>query len=318
LADIRPSVTCPRMAKRLPMRRPYAAGIIIGLSWLLFAGADCRYANVMAEQTFGQYRPASELTALSSEEEKAKASTPGSEFRECARGCPVMVVISAGRFIMGSPEHELDRRASEGPQHEVTIGAPFAVSKFEVTFEEWDTCVAASACSRAMDAWGRGEMPVINVSWDDARQYVDWLSRSTGKQYRLLTEAEWEYAARAGSTSRYSWGDEVGTDNANCNGCGDRLRLQTVRVGSFKPNAFGLHDMHGNAWEWIKDTWHGDYEDAPADGSAWLEGDRDYRTIRGGSWHNETELVRSAIRFERHRKVQFDTLGVRVARTMKQ
>jgi formylglycine-generating enzyme required for sulfatase activity len=191
------------MAKRLPMRRQYAAGIIIGLSWLLFAGADCRYANVMAEQTFGQYRSASELTALSSEEEKAKASTPGSEFRECARGCPVMVVISAGRFIMGSPEHELDRRASEGPQHEVTIGAPFAVSKFEVTFEEWDTCVAASACSRVMDAWGRGEMPVINVSWDDARQYVDWLSRSTGKQYRLLTEAEWEYAARAGSTSRY-------------------------------------------------------------------------------------------------------------------
>jgi formylglycine-generating enzyme required for sulfatase activity len=227
-----------------------------------------------------------------------------------------MVVIPAGRFMMGSPEHEAERRASEGPLHEVTIRAPFAVSKFEVTFEEWDACVAAAACAHAADAWGRERMPVINVSWNDAKQYAQWLSHSTGRKYRLLTEAEWEYAARAGSTSRYSWGDEVGTDNANCNGCGDRLRLQTVPVGSFKPNAFGLYDMHGNAWEWVEDTWHKTYEGSPADGSAWLQGDPDYGVIRGASWHNETELMRAAVRFARHRKVQFDTLGFRVARTM--
>ncbi len=222
---------------------------MVGLSGLLLTGADCRYANVMAQQTSGQHRLASELTALSSEAEKAKALTPGSEFRECARGCPVMVVIAAGRFIMGSPDHELDRRASEGPQHEVTIAGPFAVSKFDVTFEEWDACVATSACSRAMDAWGRGEMPVINVSWDDARQYVDWLSRSTGKQYRLLTEAEWEYAARAGSTTRYSWGDEVGTDYASCNGCSDKLRLQTMHWDRSSPTGSAsttCTEMHGN------------------------------------------------------------------------
>jgi formylglycine-generating enzyme required for sulfatase activity len=160
-------------------------------------------------------------------------------------------------------------------------------------------------------------MPVINVSWDDAQHYVGWLSRSTGKPYRLLTEAEWEYAALAGSNTRFSWGDEPGTYNANCNGCGDKWSLQTAPVGSFKPNAWGLYDMHGNVWEWVEDEWHENYEGAPMDGSAWLQADPDYRVIRGGSWHNESELMRAAVRFERNRHVQFDTLGFRVARTMK-
>ena len=219
---------------------------------------------------------------------------------------------------MGSPEGEVGRTDGEGPKHEVTIAKPFAVSKYEVTFDQWDACVAAAACPRAKDAWGRRNMPVINVSWDDAQMYVAWLSRLTGKEYRLLTEAEWEYAARAGSKTRYLWGDEPGIGNANCDGCGGASILQTAPVGSFRPNAFGIYDMEGNVWEWVEDVWHDNYEGAPADGSAWLEGgDANYRVIRGGSWHNVTELVRTAIRFKRERKVQFDTLGLRVARSIR-
>jgi formylglycine-generating enzyme required for sulfatase activity len=252
------------------------------------------------------------------EQEKAAAETAGFEFRECAVACPSMVVIPAGKFSMGSSEEDADRTEDEGPQHEVTIAKPFAASKYEVAFDQWDACVAAAACPRARDAWGRGIMPVINVSWDDAKLYVAWLSQLTGKEYRLLTEAEWEYAARAGSNTRYSWGDEPGIGNANCNGCGSAWILQAAPVGSFRPNASSTYDMEGNVWEWVEDIWHDSYEGAPADGSAWLQGgDPTYRVIRGGSWHNETELLRATIRFKRHNKVQFDTLGFRVARTMR-
>jgi formylglycine-generating enzyme required for sulfatase activity len=149
--------------------------------------------------TVAHYRMALDAAVLTVEQEKAQRAKPGSDFKECANGCPVMIVIPAGKFIMGSPGNESDRNPSEGPTHEVTITKPFAVSKFEVTFEEWDACVAAAACARVPDYWGRGAMPVINVSWNDAKQFVGWLSQLTGADYRLLTEAEWEYAARAGA-----------------------------------------------------------------------------------------------------------------------
>jgi formylglycine-generating enzyme required for sulfatase activity len=141
----------------------------------------------------------------------------------------------------------------------------------------------------------------------------------TGKEYRLLTEAEWEYAARAGAHTRYSWGDDPGMDNANCDGCGSRWDVrQTAPVGSFKPNALGLYDMHGNVWEWVEDSWHENYDGAPTDGSAWLRGgDPSFRVVRGGSWRNESELVRAAVRVKRHTNVRFDTLGFRVARTIR-
>src|SRR5262249_7834856 len=159
----------------------------------------------------------------------------------------------AGRFKMGSPDDELDRSDSEGPQHAVTVAKPLAVSKFEVTFDDWDACTAAFACAQVPDHWGRGQMPVINVSWEDAKAYVAWLSQVTGKAYRLLSEAEWEYAARAGTTTRYSWGDDAVAGDANCDGCGGGWKLQqTAPAGTFKPNAFGLHDMHGNVWEWVE------------------------------------------------------------------
>jgi formylglycine-generating enzyme required for sulfatase activity len=277
--------------------------------------------RAIAQEAVGQYRwrAATDLTVLTVEQEKAKAATPSSDFKECANGCPVMIMIPAGKFTMGSPENEADRATSEGPQHEVTIAEPFAVSKFEVTFEEWDACVAAAGCPQTTDRWGREEMPVINVSWVDAKQYVGWLSRLTGKEYRLLTEAEWEYAARAGTNTRYSWGDDPRVGNANCDGCGSQWDLrQTAPAGSLKPNAFGLYDMHGNVWEWVEDDWHENYDGAPTNGSAWLQGgEPSYRVVRGGSWRNESELVRAAVRFRRNINVRFDTLGFRVARTIR-
>jgi formylglycine-generating enzyme required for sulfatase activity len=251
------------------------------------------------------------------DDETVVAAEPGSDFKDCESGCPVMILLPPGKFTMGSREHDSDFDASEHPPHEVTITKSFAVSRFEVTFDNWEACVQAAACRGVADSWGRGKMPVINVTWRDAKRYVIWLSRSTGREYRLLTEAEWEYAARAGTATRYSWGSDVGKGNANCDGCGSRWDLQqTAPVGSFKPNAFGLHDMHGNVWEWVEDVWHSNYRGAPTDGSPWLEGgDPSFRVVRGGSWRNEANLIGAAVRAQRNINVAFDTLGFRVARS---
>src|SRR5262249_54476397 len=212
--------------------------LLLGLAGLGVVDRAAIAQQVVAQH---RWRMAMDPTVLTVKQETAKAARPGSGFKECASGCPVMIVIPAGKFIMGSPESEAARDASEGPQHEVTIAKPFAVSKFEVTFEAWDACVAAAACPRLTDRWGRGEMPVIDVSWGDAKQYVGWLSQLTGKEYRLLTEAEWEYAARAGARTRFSWGDDLGKGNADCDRCGSPWDLkQTAPVGSFKPNAWGF------------------------------------------------------------------------------
>src|SRR6185436_13912074 len=170
---------------------------------------------------------------------------------------------------------EKGRSKNEGPQHKVTFSRPFAVSKFAVTYEEWDACLAMGGCrARPGDEpWGRGTQPVINVTWDDARQYVGWLSAITGKHYRLLSEAEREYSARAGSTTAYPWGDDIGQGKANCDGCGGQWdKKQTAPVGSFSPNAFGLYDMHGNIWEWAEDCYVENYDGAPTDGSAIVNG----------------------------------------------
>ena len=232
---------------------------------LILLGACSGVGGAVAE------RAAAAPTVLTIEQEKNFANTAGSEFRECAVACPFMVIIAVGKSTMGSPEDEPGRTKGEHPRYEMTIAKPFAVSKYEVTFDQWDACVAAAACPRVMDAWGRGNMPVINVSWGDAKQYVAWLSRLTGKEYRLLSEAEWEYAARAGAKTRYSWGDEPGMGNANCSGCGGAWTLQTAPVGSFRPNAFGLHDMEGNVWEWVDDIWYDSHQGTPANGAAELQ-----------------------------------------------
>ena len=198
---------------------------------------------------------------------------PGSTFRESLRSGgegPEMVVIPAGRFRMGCLSNFCQHE--EKPVHAVMIGAPFALSVYEVTFEDYDRFTYPNEA--ADEGWGRGARPVIRVSWNDAQDYVEWLSAQTGAEYRLPSEAEWEYAGRAGSTTTFSWGDELGANRANCYGdrCGDRWEY-TAPVGSFRPNAFGLYDMHGNVWEWVADCWNGTYAGAPSDGAAWLAGD---------------------------------------------
>ena len=248
-----------------------------------------------------------------------RALKPGDSFRECAKDCPEMVVVPAGEFMMGSPADEKDHYGNENPLHRVTIARPLAVSKFEVTFEQWDACVAVGTCAHVPDSnMGRGTQPVINVTWDHVQQYVAWFSKMTGRPYRLLSEAEWEYAARAGTTTAYSWGDEIGKNNANCNGCGSEWDSRlTAPVGSFAPNQFGLYDMHGNVWEWVEDCLHTNYEGAPEDGSAWIaQGDCNNRVIRGGSWIGYAVGLRSALRFWFSADDHGTDLGFRVARTL--
>jgi formylglycine-generating enzyme required for sulfatase activity len=217
---------------------------------------------------------------------------------------------------------ETNRDKDEGPQHIVTFAKPFAVSKFEVTFDEWDTCVAYGECTQVSDGgWGHEGQPVIYVTWDDARRYTAWLARVTGKPYRLLSEAEYEYATRAGTTTAYPWGDDInlnGTAMANCVGCGSRWdNNQTAPVGSFLPNQFGLFDMVGNVWEWVADCYHPNYEGAPDNGLPWMKPDCADRVLRGGSWHSiPTRNLRSATRYHHGPDVQDRGYGFRIGRDL--
>ena len=242
------------------------------------------------------------------------------EFKDCVE-CPQMIVIPAGEFTMGSPPSEQNAEA----QHRVRIVNPFAVSKFEITFEEWDACVSDGGCEafRPTDeGWGRGKRPVIHMSWVTAKAYVNWLSRKTGKTYRLLSEAEWEYAARAGTATRFSLGDDILPSQANFDGSTDGAgpsdinRQKTMPVGSFPPNAFGLHDMHGNVSEWVEDCWHNEYTAAaPVDGSPWVDRDCEGRIMRGGSWEDSQEELRSAARIGEYKENSSYVDGFRVARS---
>jgi formylglycine-generating enzyme required for sulfatase activity len=211
------------------------------------------------------------------------------------------------------------RFENQGPQHNVAFARPFAVAKFDVTLDDWDACVAYGDCSSVSDSGrGHGRQPVINVTWDDARHYVAWLSRMTGKPYRLLSESEFEYAARGGTQTAYPWGDRIGKNNANCAGCGSQWdNRQPSPVGSFAANPFGLYDMHGNVWQWLEDCDHGDYEGAPRDGSPWVEGSEcNQRVARGGSWHDGPQFLRSADRGWNTSDGRLNFLGFRVGRTL--
>ena len=252
--------------------------------------------------------------------------TPGTSFRDCAE-CPEMVVVPAGSFPMGSLNAEKERNRDEGPLHQVTISRPFAVGRYEVTFDQWDACVAGGSCDghRPNDrGWGRGRRPVINVSWDDAKAYVRWLSGKTRQEYRLLSEAEWEYVARAGTSTPFSTGLTISTDQANYNGnyaygYGRKgiYRERTVPGGSFSSNAFGLYDVHGNVWEWTEDCWHDGYQGAPGNGGAWTTGGEcDERVLRGGSWYYGTKNLRTADRYGYTSGIRNSLFGFRVARTL--
>jgi formylglycine-generating enzyme required for sulfatase activity/uncharacterized caspase-like protein len=242
--------------------------------------------------------------------------------------CPEMVVVPAGAFQMGSPSSEGGHSGDEGPQHRVMIPKAFAVGKYEVTFQQWGACVSAGGCNgyRPEDEnWGRGRHPVINVSWKDAKAYVEWLSRKTGNGYRLLTESEWEYAARAGTTTPFHFGVAISTAQANYDGnyvygSGRKgeYRRRTISVGSLVANRFGLHDVHGNVWEWVEDCWNRSYSGAPSDGSAWTSGECGRRVLRGGSWFYVPRFLRSALRNGYDPDFRTYYLGFRVARTLEE
>ena len=261
------------------------------------------------------------------EEDVGRVPKVGQTFRDCSDGCPEMVVVPAGEFIMGSLANEAGRDSDEEPQRKVVIGYPLVVGKFEVTFAEWEACVAGGGCtsnrSPSDKGWGRGRRPVINVSWNDAKEYVSWLSRKTGKTYRLLSEAEWEYAARAGTTTPFFTGATITTDQANFDGnhtyggsSKGEFRQETIEVGSFPANAFGLHDVHGNVWEWVEDAWHPNYQGAPNDGSVWRGGDPSLRILRGGSWNYDPDILRSADRGRLHPDDRSIVIGFRVSRAL--
>ncbi|WP_295456866.1 formylglycine-generating enzyme family protein [uncultured Thiodictyon sp.] len=242
---------------------------------------------------------------------------------------PAMVLIPAGSFSMGCRPDEKACGDDEKPAHRVQVAA-FELGKFEVTFDAWDACQAAGGCSRRpSDAgWGRGSRPVINVSWSDAQQYVTWLSRQTGKAYRLPSEAEWEYAARAGTTTAFSTGDCINSSQANCDGtsaddaaCGDNPGVslgKTQPVGHYPANPWGLYDMHGNVIEWVQDCWHKDYTGAPQNGSEWRDSCKSsgLRVVRGGSWRDAPWLLHSALRNRDGSGVRSPDVGLRVARTL--
>ena len=244
-------------------------------------------------------------------------------FQECP-DCPTMVRIPAGTFTQGGPESESQSLDRERPQRAVNVPA-FAMGRTAVTFDEWDACVADGGCTHEPDddGWGRGNRPVMRVSWDDAQQYVTWLSSQTGHDYRLPSESEWEYATRAGTTGRFNTGDCITTDQANflgnlpAQGCPTGIaREQTLPVASFVPNAFGLYDTHGNTFEKVQDCWNEDYVGAPTNGSAWMSGDCSQSVTRGGSWTHSGSWMRSAWRLGSPRGTRFSTSGFRVARSI--
>jgi formylglycine-generating enzyme required for sulfatase activity len=235
----------------------------------------------------------------------------GDMFRDCS-DCAELVVIPAGSFDMGSPTEY------ENPVHRVTIAKPFAIGRYEVTFNEWDKCVEDGGCKYRPDdrEWGRGDRPVINISWLDAKAFVTWLSQKTGKTYRLPTEAEWEYAARGGTTTPFWWGREPGSRQANCRECNTGESQKTSPVGSYKPNAFGLYDTAGNAAEWIEDCWNDNYRSAPNNGTAWTAGQCRLRVLRGGAFDSQAKYVRSMARFRYDADVRYTSNGLRVVREL--
>ncbi len=245
----------------------------------------------------------------------------GESFKDCP-DCPEMVIAPAGSFTMGSPEGEPERQKNEGPEHKVTFAKPFAVGRFAVTFAEWDACADDGGCGGykpSDQGWGRGDRPAINVNWDDAQSYVKWLSEKTGRHYRLLSEAEREYAARAGKKSPFWWGASNSPDQANYNGdytynggAKGINRGKTMPVKSFEPNPWGLYQVHGNVYDWVEDCYHNNYNGAPSDGSAWTTGECTSRVRRGGSG-GDPQLLRAAYRDYGNPVIRDDIIGFRVA-----
>jgi len=237
--------------------------------------------------------------------QSASSATPAAQPVSAVRE-PEMNPIRGGSFIIGSNDD-----VTEKPTHQVTI-KPFAIGKYPTTVREWNECAAAKACGFV--ATGKDDAPVTNVSWSDAKQFVAWLAGATRKAYRLPSEAEWEYAARGGTQTKYWWGDQFEPGMANCKNCSDVAAAeQPIKVGSFRPNPFGLYDMGGGVDQWVEDCWHKNYQGAPSDGSPWVEGDCASHVIRSGSWKNDARYARPANRDSYDTNVRYPTHGLRVA-----
>ena len=234
----------------------------------------------------------------------------GAEVKDCP-ACPTLISLPAGAFTMGSNASD----PSERPAHKVTLAAPFAIGKYEVTVEQWNACASGGTCQRSTQ---EAKAPMRDVSWDDAQQYLKWLSTASGKAYRLPTEAEWEYAARGGTATAYWWGDKMAAGKANCKDCGSPWKVDApANAGSSAANPYGLYDMNGSVWEWVSDCWHNSFKDAPADGRAWEAPHCTVRVIRGGSWREGASYMVSSTRFKYDASVRNAQNGFRVARSMK-
>jgi formylglycine-generating enzyme required for sulfatase activity len=234
--------------------------------------------------------------------------------KDCA-ACPVLLALYPRPFTMGSNSSD----PSERPAHKVALKNPYALGKYEVTVEQWNGCVQANVCpSIPSAANAAGNLPMRDVSWDEAQLFLKWLGTVSGKPYRLPTEAEWEYAARGGTTTRYWWGDQMRGGNSSCKGCGEPWNADAPPpVGSFVANPFGFFDMNGSVWEWVADCWHSSYKGAPADGSVWNGGGCSSRVIRGGSWKEDASYMLSTTRFRYDATVRQSQNGFRVARSIK-
>ncbi len=241
-----------------------------------------------------------------------KKLRPGDIFKDC-KICPEMIVIPVGKFRMGST----NGKKREQPITEVVIPRPLAVSRYEITFDEWDACHADSGCTKKpFDRdWGRGKRPVMNVTHDDVREYMVWISKKTGFTYRLPSEAEWEYAARAGSDTEYWWGDRMQQGAANCRGCGTEWSgVKSAPVGSFKANPWGLFDVHGNVLEHVFDCWSTNLNGLPKDGLPKITKKCGSRVVRGGAWYYFSKVSRSASRVRNDIRIFSYFIGFRAFR----
>ena len=299
--------------------RLLVTGRVVGANWYQVKtrrGATAYVAsNLLREPPKAVPEPAKPKVAVAPPRPAPSrpAAPSGDGFRDCPT-CPEMVRLPAGAYRMGSDSGD----SSEGPPHTVRLAKPFAVGKYEVTIAEWNTCVDAGGCSyrpRIKDA--PDNAPVHKLSWKDVQEYIAWINKVTGKPYRLLSEAEWEYAARGGVGAKFWWGDRMVVGVADCKDCGNAWSYKFPSpVGTFKANPFGLHGMNGGVWEWTDDCWRPNHDHAPTDGSASTTGDCSGRVLRGGSWRNDADYARVTSRLRYDYNVRYSTNGFRVARDL--
>jgi formylglycine-generating enzyme required for sulfatase activity len=274
---------------------------------------DAKAARPAPKQPAGKQTKVAQAESPA-EPEVAAPAGPVAAIKDCP-ACPVLLALHPVPFTMGSNSSD----PSERPAHKVAIKSPFAVGKYEVTVDQWNACVQANACPAIpLAADAAGNLPMRDVSWDEAQLFLKWLSGLSGRPYRLPTEAEWEYAARGGTATKHWWGDAMKGGNSSCKGCGQPWNADSPPpVGSFTPNPFGFYDMNGSVWEWVADCWHSSYKNAPGDGSAWNGDSCQARVIRGGSWKEDASYMLSTTRFKYDAGVRQSQNGFRVARTLR-